>query len=50
MLPRKGAPVVALCAQIESELADLDEEDKMAFFADIGLEEPGPESSDSRWL
>ncbi len=38
---KEGAPVVVLCAQIESELADLDEEDKMAFLADIGLEEPG---------
>ena len=38
---QEGAPVVALCAQIESELADLDEEDKLAFLADIGLEEPG---------
>ncbi len=38
---KEGAPVVALCAQIESELADLDEEDKLAFLADIGLEEPG---------
>lgn len=38
---KEGAPVVALCAQIESELADLDDEDKLAFLADIGLEEPG---------
>ncbi|MDR3411201.1 MAG: redox-regulated ATPase YchF [Formivibrio sp.] len=38
---KEGAPVVALCAQIESELADLDEEDKLAFLADIGLSEPG---------
>ena len=38
---REGAPVVALCAQIETELADLDDEDKLAFLADLGLEEPG---------
>jgi len=38
---KEGAPVVALCAQIESELADLSDEDKLAFLADIGLEEPG---------
>ena len=38
---REGAPVVALCAKIEAELADLDDEDKMAFLADLGLDEPG---------
>ena len=38
---REGAPVVVLCAKIEAELADLDDEDKMAFLADLGLEEPG---------
>ena len=38
---KEGAPVVALCAQIEAELADLEDEDKLAFLADIGLEEPG---------
>ena len=37
----EGAPVVALCALIEAELADLDDEDKLAFLADLGLEEPG---------
>lgn len=38
---KEGAPVVALCAKIEAELADLDDDDKMAFLADLGLEEPG---------
>ena len=38
---KEGAPVVALCAKIEAELADLDDEDKKAFLADLGLEEPG---------
>jgi GTP-binding protein YchF len=37
----EGAPVVALCASIESEIADLDEADKAEFLADMGLEEPG---------
>jgi len=38
---REHAPVVALCAKIEAELADLDDEDKKEFLADLGLEEPG---------
>ncbi|MFM2408260.1 MAG: hypothetical protein RL358_1002 [Pseudomonadota bacterium] len=38
---KEGAPVVALCAKIEAELADLDDADKMEFLADLGLEEPG---------
>jgi hypothetical protein len=38
---KEGAPVVALCAKIEAELADLDDEDKQEFLADLGLEEPG---------
>ena len=38
---KEGAPVVALCAKIEAELADLDDEDNLAFLADLGLEEPG---------
>jgi GTP-binding protein YchF len=38
---KEGAPVVAVCAKLEAELADLDEEDKKAFLADLGLEEPG---------
>jgi ribosome-binding ATPase YchF (GTP1/OBG family) len=41
MPPAEGAPVVALCAKIEAELADLDDEDKAVFLADLGLEEPG---------
>jgi hypothetical protein len=35
------APIVAICAAIEAEIADLDEEDKDAFLADMGMEEPG---------
>jgi ribosome-binding ATPase len=38
---REGAPVVAICAALESEIADLSDEDKMEFLADVGLEEPG---------
>lgn len=37
----EGAPVVAVCAKIEQELADLDDEDKQAFLEDLGLAEPG---------
>src|SRR5512135_276919 len=35
------APVVAFCAKLEAEIADLSDEDKQVFLADIGLEEPG---------
>jgi len=38
---KENAPVVALCAKLEAELADLDDEDKLAFLADLGLQEPG---------
>jgi GTP-binding protein YchF len=35
------AEVVSVCAAIESEIADLDDEEKQMFLADLGLEEPG---------
>ncbi len=35
------APVVAVCAAMEAEIADLADEDKQVFLADMGLEEPG---------
>lgn len=38
---RENAPVVALCATMESEIADLDEADKAEFLQEMGLEEPG---------
>lgn len=38
---REGAGVVAVCAAIEAELADLDDEARQEFLADMGLEEPG---------
>ena len=37
----QGAPVVAICAKIEAELADMGEDDKKMFLAEIGQEEPG---------
>ncbi|WP_028456210.1 redox-regulated ATPase YchF [Chitinilyticum litopenaei] len=38
---KEGAPVVAVCAAIESEIAELDDADKAEFLAELGLEEPG---------
>jgi len=38
---KEGAPVVAVCAALEAEIADLEGEDKLAFLADMGLAEPG---------
>ncbi len=37
----ENAPVVAVCAAVEAEIAELDDEDKAVFLADIGMEEPG---------
>jgi ribosome-binding ATPase len=37
----QNAPMVAICASLEAEIADLDDADKGAFLADMGLEEPG---------
>ena len=37
----RQAPVVAICAAIEAEIADLSDEDKIVFLADMGMEEPG---------
>jgi GTP-binding protein YchF len=37
----EGAPVVAICAALEAEIADMSEEDKQVFLADMGLDEPG---------
>jgi len=37
----EGAPVVAICAALEAEMAEMTEDDKRLFLADIGLEEPG---------
>jgi GTP-binding protein YchF len=35
------AEVVAVCAAIEAEIADLDDDEKQMFLADLGLTEPG---------
>jgi GTP-binding protein YchF len=35
------APVVAICAKTEAELAEMEEEDKVMFLSDMGQTEPG---------
>jgi len=37
----QNSPVVAICAAIEAEIADLDDADKTDFLADMGMDEPG---------
>lgn len=37
----EGSAVVAVCAAIESELVELEEEEQREFLSDLGLEEPG---------
>lgn len=37
----EGAPIVAICAAMEAEIAQLDDADKLEFLKDMGLEEPG---------
>ncbi|WP_031409057.1 redox-regulated ATPase YchF [Thiomonas sp. FB-Cd] len=38
---REGAPVVAICAKLESELAGMTPEEKREFLAELGQDEPG---------
>ncbi len=38
---REGAPVVAISAAIEAQIADLSDEDKAVFLDDLGMAEPG---------
>jgi len=38
---KEGAPVVAICAAMESQIAELGDEDKLMFLDDMGMEEPG---------
>jgi ribosome-binding ATPase YchF (GTP1/OBG family) len=38
---KENAPVVAVCAAIEAEIADLDEADKLDFLQEMGMTEPG---------
>jgi GTP-binding protein YchF len=35
------APVVAICAAVEAEIADMSDEDKSVFLSDMGMQEPG---------
>ena len=37
----EGAGSVRVCAKVEAELGELDDEEKKAFLEDLGLEEPG---------
>jgi GTP-binding protein YchF len=37
----QNAPVVAICAKIEAELADMGEEDRLLFLHEMGQDEPG---------
>lgn len=37
----ENAPVVAVCAKTEAEIADLDDADKQMFLEDMGMHEPG---------
>jgi GTP-binding protein YchF len=37
----EGADVVPVCAAIEAEIAQLDEDDRLAFLEELGLHEPG---------
>jgi GTP-binding protein YchF len=38
---RSGAEVVRICGQVEAELAELDEDERTEFLADLGVDEPG---------
>jgi ribosome-binding ATPase len=38
---RESAPVIAVCAKIEAEIAELPDEDKAIFLQDMGMQEPG---------
>ncbi len=38
---REGAEVVPVCAAIEAEIVELEEEERAEFLADMGLDEPG---------
>lgn len=37
----EGAPVVCICAKIEAEISELEDEDKAIFLEELGQEEPG---------
>jgi GTP-binding protein YchF len=38
---KEGSPVVQICGKIESEIAELSEEEKTSFLQEMGMEEPG---------
>ena len=38
---KQDAPVVAICAKMEAEMADMSDEDKQMFLSEIGQDEPG---------
>ncbi|WLQ11580.1 redox-regulated ATPase YchF [Hahella aquimaris] len=38
---KEGAIVVPICNKLESEIAELEDEEKAEFLADLGMEEPG---------
>jgi GTP-binding protein YchF len=38
---KEGSPVVQICGKIESEIAELPEEEKAAFLKEMGMDEPG---------
>ena len=38
---KEGAEVVAICNKLEAEIAELEDEEKLEFLADLGMEEPG---------
>lgn len=38
---KENAVVIPICAKIESEIAELDEDEKVEFLKDLGLDEPG---------
>ncbi len=40
---KEGAQVVVICAELEAQLAELDEEERRAFLKELGLERPGLE-------
>ncbi len=38
---QEGAEIVAICNKLEAEIAELDDEERIEFLADLGMEEPG---------
>jgi ribosome-binding ATPase YchF (GTP1/OBG family) len=38
---KEGSPVIQICGKIESEVAELSDEEKVSFLKEMGMEEPG---------